>query len=73
VNRLSLAAERLPENTRDTILTVSAEIEKQSAVEVVVRRLPRRDHGNQNHRRELLESGRSASRTSEQLNQAGVA
>jgi hypothetical protein len=73
-NRLSLAAERLPEDTRDTVRTVSAEIEKQSAT---LKSLfaeyrgaiteTKTTAGNVSSLVEAL------SRTSEQLNQAGVA
>jgi len=73
-NRLSLAAERLPEDTRDTILNVSTELEKRSAT---LKSLLAEYRG------AITETGATAgnvsslvealSRTSEQLNQAGVA
>ena len=73
-NRLSLAAERLPDDTRDTILNVSTELEKRSAT---LKSLLAEYRG------AMTETGATAgnvsslvealSRTSEQLNQAGVA
>ena len=73
-NRLSLAAERLPDDTREAILNVSTELEKRSATmkSLLVE-----------YRGAMTETGATAgnvsnlvealSKTSEQLNQAGVA
>ena len=73
-NRLSLAAERLPDDTRDTILNVSTLLEERSAA---LKSLLAEYRG------AMTETGAAAgnvsslvealSRTSEQLNQAGVA
>ena len=73
-DRLSLAAERLPDDTRETILNVSTELEKRSAT---LKSLLAEYRG------AITETGTTAgnvsslvealSRTSEQLNQAGVA